>query len=57
MRRFSIKFFGTKDRKKRVEFIKTTIEATHESDIETILRQKYGFLVINGLKIREIKDC
>lgn len=55
MRKFSIKFFGSKDRKKQVEQIKTTIEATHESDVETILRQKYGFIVINGLKIREIK--
>lgn len=56
MKTFNIKFFGSKNRKKQVEQIKTTIEATHESDVETILRQKYGYIVINGLKIREKKS-
>lgn len=52
---FNIKFFGSKDKHSQIKQIKTTIEAVVATDVETILRQKYGYIVINGLKIREKK--
>ena len=56
MKTFNIKFFGSKDRHSQIKQIKTTIEAVVATDVETILRMKYGYIVINGLKIREKKS-
>lgn len=53
MKTFNIKFFGSKNKHDQIKQIKTTIEAVVATDVETILRQKYGYVVINALKIRE----
>ena len=50
---WKIQFFGSMNRKEQVKMIKTVIAATKSSDIEDLLRHKYGYQVINGLKIRE----
>lgn len=50
---WKIKFFGSMNRKEQVKMIKTVIAAPKSSDIEDLLRHKYGYQVINGLKIRE----
>lgn len=55
MKRFKVKFFGAKaERHEQVKQIKTIIDAEKAGDVEGILRKTYG--VVNGLKIREIKD-
>ena len=50
---WKIKFFGSKNRKRQVKLVKTIIAAPKASDVEGILRNKYGYQVINGLKIHE----
>ena len=50
---WKIKFFGSKNRKQQVKLVKTIIAAPKASDVEGILRNKYGYQVINGLKIHE----
>ena len=50
---WKIKFFGSKNRKQQVRLVKTIIAAPKASDVESILRNKYGYQVINGLKIHE----
>ena len=56
MKKFSIKFFGSKNRKEQIKQIKMYIQASNRSEVETLLRHKYGYEVVNGLKIREVKD-
>lgn len=53
MKRFKVKFFGSKGRKQQIKQVKTIVEAEKPSDVEGILRRSYGYEVINGLKIRE----
>lgn len=50
---WKIKFFGSKNRKEQVRMVKTVIAAPKASDVESILRNEYGYQVINGLKIHE----
>ena len=50
---WKIKFFGSKNRKQQVRLVKTIIAAPKASDVEAILLNKYGYQVINGLKIHE----
>lgn len=50
---WKIKFFGSKNRKEQLKMVKTVIVAQKASDVESILRNEYGYQVINGLKIRE----
>lgn len=55
MRKFKVKFFGAKEeRREQVKQIKTIIEAESVEAVERQLRYRYS--VVNGLKIREIKD-
>ena len=56
MKKFSIKFFGSKNRKEQIKQIKMFIQVPNRSEVETLLRHKYGYEVINGLKIREVED-
>ena len=50
---WKIKFFGSKNRKRQVRLVKTIIAAPRASDVEGVLRNEYGYQVINGLKIHE----
>ena len=50
---WKIKFFGSKSRKEQIKQVKMTLEANDRDKVETILRQKYGYEVINGLKIHK----
>lgn len=54
MNSYAIKFFGSKNRKEQIKQVKMTIDAESEANIEFILRNKYGYAVINGLKVRQV---
>lgn len=56
MKKFRIKFFGSKNRKEQIKQIKMYIQASNRSEVETLLRHKDGYEVVNGLKIREVED-
>ena len=50
---FDVKFFGARQEKhEQVKQAKTIVEAPYASDVEFILRNTYGYKVINGLKVR-----
>lgn len=49
---FAVKFFGSKDEKGQIRQIKMNVDAPTEAEVEEILRRKYGYRKINGLKIR-----
>lgn len=53
MKKFKVKFFGSKNRKEQIKQVKTEVEAESRSKVEDILRHSYGYEVINGLKIHE----
>jgi hypothetical protein len=56
MKRFNVKFFGSKNRKEQIKQVKTVVQATSKVEVESVLRYKLGYEVINGLKIREVID-
>lgn len=56
MKRFNVKFFGSKNRKEQIKQVKTVVQATSKGEVESVLRYKLGYEVINGLKIREVID-
>ena len=50
---FNVKFFGARqERHEQVKQVKTVVEAPNASDVASILRNTYGYKVINGLKVR-----
>ena len=50
---FDVKFFGARQEKhEQVKQVKMVVEALYASDVEFVLRNTYGYKVINGLKIR-----
>lgn len=53
MRKFKVKFFGSKNRKEQIKQVKTVVEAENRMNVEEVLREQYGYLVINSLKIHE----
>lgn len=53
MKKFKVKFFGSKNRKEQIKQVKTEVEAEKESEVENKLRRQ-GWEVINGLKIRAV---
>ena len=54
LKRFKIKFFGSKRRKEQIKQVKNFIvDAPKREDIEDVLRHQYGYEVINGLKIHD----
>lgn len=53
MKNFKVKFFGSKGRKEQIKQVKTVLEAESRADVERVLRERYGYEVINGLKIHE----
>lgn len=54
LKKFKIKFFGSKNRKEQIKQVKNIIvEAEKRELVEDVLRHQYGYEVINGLKIHD----
>ena len=53
---WKVKFFGAKRRKEQIVQVKLVVEASSKDHVESVLQNKYGYEVINGLKIHEYED-
>lgn len=53
LKKFKVKFFGSKNRKEQIKQVKTFVEAEKREKVEDVLRHQYGYEVINGLKIHD----
>ena len=53
---WKVKFFGSKNRKEQIKQVKTVIEASSRENVESNIRRKLGYEVINGLKIHEYEQ-
>ena len=53
---WKVKFFGAKRRKEQIVQVKLIVEASSKDRVESVLQNKYGYEVINGLKIHEYED-
>ena len=53
---WKVKFFGAKRRKEQIVQVKLVVEASSKDRVESVLQNKYGYEVINGLKIHEYED-
>ena len=54
LKKFKVKFFGSKNRKEQIKQVKNLIvEAPSKGAVSDILRHQYGYEVINGLKIHD----
>lgn len=54
LKKFKVKFFGSKNRKEQIEQVKNLIvDAPKREAVEDVLRHQYGYEVINGLKIHD----
>ena len=53
---WKVKFFGAKRRKEQIVQVKLIVEASSKDHVESVLQNKYGYEVINGLKIHEYED-
>ena len=52
LKKFKVKFFGSKHRKEQIKQVKNlVVEADNRDKVEDVLRHQYGYEVINGLKI------
>lgn len=57
MKKYIVKFFGSKNKHAQIRQVKNMIvTASRATEVEDVLRHKYGYKVINGLKIREYED-
>lgn len=57
MKKYICKFFGSKNKREQIRQVKNMIvSASRATEVEDVLRHRYGYEVINGLKIREYKD-
>lgn len=56
MKLYRVKFFGSKDRKKQIQQVRIIVSADSYDRVADILRHRFGYEVINGLKIRECGD-
>lgn len=50
---WKVKFFGAKARKEQIVQVKMAVEAGSKDRVESVLRHRYGYEVIHGLKIHE----
>lgn len=50
---WKVKFFGAKARKEQIVQVKMVVEAGDKERVEEVLRNRYGYKVINGLKIHD----
>lgn len=53
---WKVKFFGSKNRKEQIKQVKTIVEASSRKNVESNIRHKLGYEVINGLKIHEYEE-
>ena len=54
LKKFKVKFFGSKHRKEQIKQVKNlVVEADNRDKVEEVLRYNYGYEVINGLKIHD----
>lgn len=53
LKKFKVKFFGSKNLKTQITQVKMEVEAESESLVEDRLKNLYGYKVVNGLKIRK----
>lgn len=54
LKKFKIKFFGSKNRKEQIKQVKNLIvDAPMREAVKDVLRYQYGYKVINGLKIHD----
>jgi hypothetical protein len=54
LKKFKVKFFGSKHRKEQIKQVKNLIvDAPKREAVEDVLRHQYGYEVINGLKIHD----
>lgn len=53
---FKVKFFGSKNRKEQIKQVKMFVDASDRNKVEDIIRHKYGYEVIHGLKISTYED-
>lgn len=57
MKKYICKFFGSKNKHEQIRQVKNMIvSASRATEVEDVLRHKYGYEVINGLKIREYNE-
>ena len=57
LKKFKVKFFGSKNRKEQIKQVKNLIvDAPKREAVEDVLRHQYGYEVINGLKIDEYAE-
>lgn len=56
LKKFKVKFFGSKNRKEQIKQVKTVVEAEKRERVEDVLRHQYGYEVINGLKIHDYEE-
>ena len=59
LKKFKVKFFGSKNRKEQIKQVKNLIvDAPKREAVEDVLRHQYGYEVINGLKIHDYEgEC
>ena len=58
LKKFKVKFFGSKNRKEQIKQVKNlVVEAEKRELVEDVLRHKYGYEVINGLKIHDYEEA
>lgn len=54
LKKFKVKFFGSKHRKEQIKQVKNlVVDAPKREAVEDVLRHQYGYEVINGLKIHD----
>lgn len=53
LKKFKVKFFGSKNRKEQIKQVKMNVEAEKREKVEDVLIHQYGYEVINGLKIHD----
>lgn len=57
MKKYIVKFFGSKNKRVQIRQVKNMIvSASRATEVEDVLRHWYGYEVINGLKIREYNE-
>lgn len=57
LKKFKVKFFGSKNRKEQIKQVKNLIvDAPKREAVEDVLRHQYGYEVINGLKIHDYEE-
>lgn len=57
LKKFKVKFFGSKNRKEQIKQVKNLIvDAPKREAVEDVLRHQYGYEVINGLKIHDYDE-